>query len=190
LINWANAQLVRLLADAATRPDPVPAPHAKTGEDKQRYAVLSWQQEIACALRWSPNTAADRFDTATTIAAKLGDTLDLLESGGIEYPHAPALADAIARLDDPDDVITAKLQQRVLATAGQRTAAEFRRDVRRGVAALDPTSAQANHAAATEDRAVTYQPAPSGREYHKPPDLYPIDRTRPKIEPDDDPPPF
>src|ERR1700712_3824268 len=48
--NWADAQLLRHLAERAANPAPVP--FAPKGQ-QTRYAVMSLEQEIACALRWS-----------------------------------------------------------------------------------------------------------------------------------------
>jgi hypothetical protein len=151
---WADAQTARILAEAARHPEPVPAPRG----NEREYALFSFQHEVACALRWSPNTAAGRFDVATTLVDSLPATLELLESGGIEEPHARHLVQTVQRLDDPTATITRKLEKRVLANAAKRTVSEFKRDVRRGLAALDPRGEDEKHAKSAEDRCVEYQP--------------------------------
>jgi hypothetical protein len=57
--NWTDAQLMRHLAERAANPNPEPVPFAPAGK-QNHYAVMSLEQEIACALHWSHGHAVER----------------------------------------------------------------------------------------------------------------------------------
>jgi hypothetical protein len=154
--NWADAQLLRDLAYRAAHPDPVP--FAPPGE-QQHYALMSLEQEIACALHWSPGYAAERIHVATVLMNQLPATLALMDAGRLSYLHARSLVSAVSRLTDPTPALIAKLEERVLKRATERTVSEFRADLRRAVAALDPADAAAKHGVAAQERRVCYEPA-------------------------------
>jgi hypothetical protein len=156
LKGWVEAQQLRHLAHRAAHAEVSPC--APAGEE-QNYALMSLQQEVACANRWSANQAAERIQTAVIVVGQLSATLSLLESGSITYGHARLLADAVDRLDDPDGKLAAKLEERVLKRAASQTYSEFRASIRRGVAALDPRGLEEGFAEDLKDRrAFTNQP--------------------------------
>ncbi len=92
-VSWLQAQQLRLLALMAT--DPVVP--ASMGElDKQ------WvREDVACALRLSARTAADRLAFATEMT-RLPATLALQERGEISTHHSRHLAETVTMLDDAD----------------------------------------------------------------------------------------
>jgi len=74
------------------------------------------REDVACALRLSAGTAADRLELATELT-RLPATLDLLELGKINNHHARALAEAIVGLADPT---ATAVETVVLANADSR----------------------------------------------------------------------
>src|SRR5207249_7864344 len=100
-----------------------------------------------------------RLDVAHELARRLPATLRLLESGTICYPQARALAEAVASLDGATAV---KVEERVLARAGQQSLAQFRRSVARAVAAVDPARVEQQHQDAMAERRVCLTPREDG----------------------------
>lgn len=154
-IAWAQAQQARIMAEAAAHPEPVPAPR-RDGAD---YALLSLAHELACALRWSTDTAMSRLAQARGLVGRLDRTLQLFEAGSISAAHVRTLLDGVR---DLDDTLAAQVEARVLAKATQQTPAEFRRSVRAAVATVDPVGDQERCAAAAERRRIAHEPAEDG----------------------------
>jgi len=82
----------------AMHADPVPNIDGSPAVDKQ------WvREDVACAKRVSPQTAALRLHNATDLVTRLPATLALLAEGGISLQHANRLVDAIRGL--PQEIV-------------------------------------------------------------------------------------
>src|SRR5439155_16239095 len=135
---WLSGLQQRLLAAMADH-----AHAAATSADRVERLDADWvREDVACALRLSAVTAQARLDVAHELARRLPGTLRLLESGQISYAQARALAEAVASLDAGT---AGKVEERVLARAGQQSLAQFRRSVVRAVAAVDPARVEQPH---------------------------------------------
>jgi hypothetical protein len=111
-----------------------------------------WMREgVACALSLSGVSAQHRLAVAQELTGRLPNTLRLLESGVISYLQAMTLAEASYGLDD--DTVAA-VERRVLARAGEQTVGEFRRSVRRAVAALAAARVEEERQQAMAERHV------------------------------------
>jgi hypothetical protein len=117
------------------------------------------REEIAAAVRLSPGAAQLRLAVARELTGRLAATGAALRAGRISYPHARALADAVADLDDP---AARDVQARVLPAAECQTPGRFRRTVERAVAAADPDRAEQDHRRAAADRRVELFADPHG----------------------------
>ena len=117
------------------------------------------REEVGCALRLAPGTAADRLAIAGVLCDRLPATLHALESGEISYWHARALADTALRVDP---VTAARLEQAVLPEAGEQSVGAFRTAVAKALLAIDPAPAEQRHQRALADRCVRHTPADDG----------------------------
>ena len=117
------------------------------------------REDVACALRMSGVSAQRRLAVAEELTRRLPGTLRLLESGVISYLHAMTLAEATQALDD--DTVT-EVERRVLRRAGKQTVGEFRRSVRRAVAALAAARVEDQRAQAMAERRVCVTPRDDG----------------------------
>ena len=131
---------------------------ATAPRDRPPVANLA-REEVGCALRLAPGTAADRLAIAGTLCDRLPATLHALEAGVISYWHARALAEAAVRVDP---VSAARLEQAVLPEAGEQSVGAFRTAVAKAVLALDPAPAEQRHHRALADRCVRHTPADDG----------------------------
>jgi hypothetical protein len=147
-----DAAQQRLLALIAA--DPAPYPHLQLDQSKE------WvREEVACSLRLAPCTAGAWLHEATELVERLPATLAALACGDITLLHARSLVEAI---DGLDDATTAKVEQRVLATAPGQTVGNFRQAVTRAVLALDPRQAEQKHRDAVAQRRVVATPHDDG----------------------------
>jgi Domain of unknown function (DUF222) len=139
---WWQARQHRFLAVMAA--DPV----VKTavGELDKHWV----REDVACALRLSATTAADRLELASELT-RLPATLDLLELGKINNHHARALAEAIVGLTDP---AATAVETAVLAKAPEQSLATFKRAVRKAVLVAAPKPAEQAHDEAMTQRRV------------------------------------
>jgi hypothetical protein len=138
----------------AMHADPLPNLDGSPAADKQ------WvREDVACALRIAPQTAAGRLHDATDLVTRLPGTLALLAAGEITRGHALRLIDATRPLGD---AVAARVEKRVLARAPRQSLAQFAASVRRAVLAADPRGAQDRHRDAVERRRVVFSPQPDG----------------------------
>jgi Domain of unknown function (DUF222) len=141
-IGWMQAQQHRLLAVMAADPAAVGTGHGDLDKNWVR-------EDVACALRLSTVTAADRLHLATELT-RLPATLDLLERGDITTHYARSLAEAIVGLDDAS---AAAVEQAVLPKATEQTLSNFRRSSKKAVLVAAPKpAAQAHDEAMTQRR--------------------------------------
>jgi len=148
---WIDAQQQSLLAALADDPD-----FAPTADPTARHWV---REEVACALRLSPQTAAARLADAADLTSRLPATLAAVQSGQITLLHARALLDAVRTLPDP---AATAVETTVLTRAGRQTLAEFKRSVTRAVARHDPRDPLEQHTDAAAERRVDIYPAEHG----------------------------
>lgn len=146
-LSWFQAQQHRLLALLGAQA-PVADPAGK-----------DWiREDVACALRLSAGTAADRLELARELT-RLPGTLLLLERGEITTHHARCLAEAIVGLDGE----TARaVESAVLPSAHEQSLANFRRAVRRAVLEAAPATTEQRHEAAMSQRRVACTPVGDG----------------------------
>ena len=140
---WVAARQLAALAAVA---GPVPA---DLEDDLETGAA------VGAALGLSPRTADDRVALARALAGPLAATAAALADGAIALAHARVLAE---ETDSLDDATAARVQAAVLARAGRETPGNFRRAVRRAVAAADPVGTEVRAAAAVADRGVRTWP--------------------------------
>jgi len=147
LLNAAQHRLIAVMAAQPVAPGPL-------GElDKQ------WvQEDIACALRLSAHTAADRLRQARELS-RLPGALDLLQRGEITTHHARVLAEATLGLDD---ATATAIETAVVAKAPGQSLAAFRRSLTRAALATAPTSVEQAHEQAITERRVVCIPAGAG----------------------------
>ena len=148
---WVDAQQQSLLAALAEDPD-----FAPTADPSARHWV---REEVACALRLSPQTAAARLADAADLTSRLPATLAAVQCGQITLPHARALLDAVRTLPDP---AASAVETTVLTRAARQTLAEFKRSVTRAVARHDPRDPVEQHTDAAAQRHVDIYPAEHG----------------------------
>ena len=148
-IAWAQAQQLRLLAVMA-----------ESGTGPRAELDRQWvREDVACALRLSAGTAADRLELAVELTNRLPDTLALLERGETTVHHARHLAESVCALDAASATV---VESQVLAGAAHQNLAAFKRSVRRAVLAADPRGAEQRHDAARADRRVALTPTTDG----------------------------
>ena len=151
LVRAAGA--TRLVRDVLVE-DVDPATGLPCGERDPRVVPLVDEvvEEIAAALRRSPDQVRGQVHTARLLHGPLHRTWDVLAAGRVTLGHATAIAEQAARMlaaplgADPDaDLVFAQacdaLQDRVLPHAGTETVTECRGRARRVVVAIDPDGA-------------------------------------------------
>jgi hypothetical protein len=117
------------------------------------------QDEIGCALRLAPGTAAARVEVAQQLTGRLADTLELIRSGRTSWVHGRILATGCRDLTDE---VTGKVQQRVLRRAERQTPGEFAASVRRAIASIDARSQAEKHRVAVSKRHVSIEHVQDG----------------------------
>ena len=142
---WLSARQQEALVAAA-------GPRPAKGDD---WAV----EEIAAAIKVSGRSAQNRVHAARAIVGLLPATREALEFGELSWRHALAVVDECAPLD-ADQI--AEVESTVLAGAGDRAVGDFRRTLRRAVAALRPDVALARHRRAVAERDVRFVPLDDG----------------------------
>lgn len=147
VIRWATANRDRVLA-AMWAGQQGPA------KDKE------WAREdVATALRISPNYATDLLRNADELVTRLPGTLALLEDGELTTYQARVIAEAVAPLDD---TAAAEVEKTAISKAPDLYAGQFRQAVARAVIAADPAGAAERRHRAHAGRRVTANAQPDG----------------------------
>lgn len=122
------------------------------------------REEIAAALRISPNTAQHRIDTATLLVHHLPETTRALADGSISTAHANAIARESAPLiySGIDKSTIAKIEAKALASAEFATPNQIAVAMRKAVAQVRPEELEARFASAREERKVVCYPERDG----------------------------
>jgi hypothetical protein len=143
---WVAAQQAKAVVGVA---GPRPTDRDDFAREQVRVALLD------CG----GSTRAD-VDLARALAGPLRSARDALERGEISYRHARVLADETEALDP---VTAAEVTTRVLDSAQHRSAAEFRRTVRRAAIKADPVHAELAAQRAAARRQVTRRAEPDAQ---------------------------
>lgn len=122
------------------------------------------REEIAAALRISPNTAQHRIDTATLLVHHLPETTRALADGTISSAHATTIARESAPLiySGIDKSIIAKIEAKALASAEFATPNQIAVVMRKAVAQARPEELEERFASAREERKVVCYPERDG----------------------------
>ncbi len=122
------------------------------------------REDVATALRLSPNTAQLRIDVARTLSNHLPATCDALSSGVISSSHATTIAretsDALVHGVSPD--ILPLIEKKALAHAEYHTAAQVARKLKTLFAQFAPEIHEARHEQARDSRSVNIYPEGDG----------------------------
>ncbi len=123
--------------------------------------VSEWAvDEVMVRLQLSAHAANRLLAESITLDEKLSATLDAAEAGAIRRPHAQVLADVLGSVRD--DEVRAGLEERLLAHAPGRTAAQLRVAARRTVLRADAQALAERAVLAVRDRQVRLFPGDDG----------------------------
>ena len=122
------------------------------------------REEIAAALRISPNTAQHRIDTANLLVHHLPDTTRALAEGAISTAHANVIARESAPLiyGGADKAVIAKIEAKALASAEFSTPNQIAVAIRKAVAQASPQELEERFNSAREERKVLCYPERDG----------------------------
>lgn len=122
------------------------------------------REEIAAALRISPNTAQHRIDTANLLVHHLPDTTRALAEGAISTAHANVIARESAPLiyGGADKAVIAKIEAKALASAEFSTPNQIAVAIRKAVAQASPQELEERFNSAREERKVICYPERDG----------------------------
>ncbi|NBR93329.1 MAG: HNH endonuclease [Actinobacteria bacterium] len=122
------------------------------------------REEIAAALRISPNTAQHRIDTANLLVHHLPDTTRALAEGVISTAHANVIARESAPLiyGGADKAVIAKIEAKALASAEFSTPNQIAVAIRKAVAQASPQELEERFKSAREERKVICYPERDG----------------------------
>jgi hypothetical protein len=134
-------------------------PACELGDGREALDKHFVRDEVACALRLSFETARSRLVQAQQLVHRFPAAWQVLAAGRIGFLHCRNLVEATGHLDDDTAL---RVAARVLPRAAEQTPAEFRRAVKRAVAALDPAGETERHDAAAERRRVVCSDEPDG----------------------------
>jgi Domain of unknown function (DUF222) len=149
-IAWLHARQHRLIAVMAAEP----VRTGGLGEVDKEWV----KEDIACALKLSASTAADRLRQATELS-RLPAALDLLERGELTGHHTRALAENTL---GEDDATATAIEKSVLAKAAGQSLANFRRALRKALLTAAPKTAEQRHQQGVADRRVVCTPRDNG----------------------------
>jgi hypothetical protein len=122
------------------------------------------REEVASALRLSPNTAQIRIDVARTLTNHLPSTCSALATGEISAAHATVIAKESAEIINrgaPKSVIK-ELEEKAIAHAEFHTPSQVANKVRATIAKLAPTEFEDAVAIARDARKVSLFPESDG----------------------------
>ena len=153
-LGWLQALELELLAGLEAAPlECIP------GRPDALVDFLETGEQVACAMRISPDTARGRLSEARAVVGRFPRTVGLLARGRIQLMHAKVLAELTAGLDD--EVATA-VEDLTLDKLPQQTVGAARKAIARAVLKADPTGAEQRHERCRADRRTGVQPYPDG----------------------------
>lgn len=122
------------------------------------------REDVATALRLSPNTAQARIDVARTLSNFLPATCEALSNGDISASHATLIAretaDALARGVSPE--ILPHIESKALAHSEFHTAAQVGKKLKTLFAQYAPEVFEEKHEIARDTRSVNVYPESDG----------------------------
>lgn len=122
------------------------------------------REDVATALKLSPNTAQMRIDVARTLTNHLPATCEALSSGDISSSHATLIAretaDALERGVSPD--ILPLIESKALAHSEFHTAAQVGKKLKTLFAQYAPEILEERHEVARDTRSVSIYPEGDG----------------------------
>ncbi|OFA53735.1 HNH endonuclease [Streptomyces fradiae] len=154
-VAWIQAQQVGLLADVEA--DALDATPNEVG-----WADYDWDfacEDVACALKLSGNTAAERLAVATALEGRFPTTVSLLERGEICYLQAKAVTEVTGTLD-PE--AAARVEAMVVPKMPGQSVGQTRRSLSRAVLKADPQGAERRHRRRREDRTIWHRATEDG----------------------------
>ncbi|MDX6279333.1 MAG: hypothetical protein QOH03_404 [Kribbellaceae bacterium] len=119
----------------------------------------SWEAEIACALKVSPQTVGKHVDTALRLTRVLSNTHSALRCGAISLSKAISISKATEQLDDAK---ARAVESAVLKRAPIQSHANLLRSLNRQVAKYNAKDAADRHREAKEQREVRVVPLDDG----------------------------
>ncbi|WP_095757022.1 HNH endonuclease signature motif containing protein [Streptomyces xinghaiensis] len=153
--SWIQAQQVGLLAD-------IEADALDARPDGRGWADYDWDfacEDVACALKLSGNTAAERLAVATALEGRFPTTVGLLERGEICYLQAKAVTEVTGTLD-PE--AAGRVEAMVVAKMPGQSVGQTRRALNRAVLRADPLGAEVRHRRRREDRTIWHRATEDG----------------------------
>lgn len=122
------------------------------------------REEIAAALRISPNSAQHRINTATLLVHHLPEISRALADGTLSTAHANVIAREAAPLiyGGADKSIVSKIEAKALATAEFSTPNQVAVALRKAIAQVAPQELEERFASAREERKVIFYPERDG----------------------------
>ncbi len=155
---WLEAVQIAMLAGLQEQPlTCIPGRPDALGD------FLETQEQVACALRISPDTARGRLVEAQQLTARFPAALGLLAQGQVQIMHLKALLEHTAALDDET---ATQVEALVLPKLPTQTVGAARKAISRAVIKADPAGAEQRHTRAQEDRRTTLQAHPEGMAWY------------------------
>ncbi|HSV65422.1 MAG TPA: DUF222 domain-containing protein [Mycobacteriales bacterium] len=134
--------------------------YARFAECRSEGPLAEWgTDEVAIELSITRNAANGRVGFARTLVERLPGTLEAMERGEVDLHKARILKELIEPLS-PEQVRV--VEEKVLATAPDKTGPQLRQAVWRAVLKADPQGAQARHERAKAERKVVEYPVEDG----------------------------
>ncbi|MEZ0065342.1 hypothetical protein ABIA32_001338 [Streptacidiphilus sp. MAP12-20] len=157
-VGWLQAMEIRLLAGLEERPlTCIPgAPDALADFQETR-------EQVACALRVTPDTAGARLWEASQIASRFPAVLGLLAQGRVQVMHARVVRELTAQLDD---AACARVEALVVGRMPEQVVSATRKAVARAVLKADPEGAEQRHASARRERRTSLRAEPDGMAWY------------------------
>ncbi|MFC1399794.1 MULTISPECIES: HNH endonuclease signature motif containing protein [Streptacidiphilus] len=155
---WLEAVQIAMLAGLQEQPLTCIPGHPDALGD-----FLETQEQVACALRISPDTARGRLVEAQQLTARFPAALGLLAGGQVQIMHLKALLEHTAALDDET---ATRVEALVLPKLPTQTVGAARKAISRAVIKADPAGAEQRHTRAKEDRRTTLQAYPEGMAWY------------------------
>jgi hypothetical protein len=156
-LGWLQALQFRVLA--ALDHDPFDSTGLPDRVADREVAVRSTREEVACALRVSGNTAANKLCAAGVLVQRFPSTLGLLQQGEVQLMQALAVVEVTATLE-PE--VAQRVEAAVVGRMPVQAVAATRKALHRAVLRADPLGASERHAVARAERRVCHQAAQDG----------------------------
>ncbi|MQA87560.1 MAG: DUF222 domain-containing protein [Streptosporangiales bacterium] len=159
LTSWAQAAELSAISELMRRREAGRHERPHQAWPSEHGLVDAVADEVALALTLTVGSAGCWVVLAEDLATRLSDTHRALAEGRIDLPRARVISDGLASLDDG---LARRVEQRVLAKAGEQTTGKLRALVRQLVAEADPGAARQRRRNAEEQRRLEVWDTPDG----------------------------